>query len=148
VGSPPTVTGPKEINRDERFIAYDNGTVIDTLYGLMWAAKDNGSGINWNDAKYYCENYRGGGFTNWRMPTNQELEWLYEPSRGYLVTPKNISKNIAHLTNLIQLSMYFVWSIKDSASGNNMIDFTRGIQNKFSDNDAIWLRALPVRSVK
>ena len=55
--------------RDGRFIAYENETVLDTKTKLMWAAKDNGSPLNWGDAKSYCENYRGGGYTNWRMPT-------------------------------------------------------------------------------
>jgi len=31
-----------ETARDGRFIAYDNGTVLDTKTHLMWAAKDNG----------------------------------------------------------------------------------------------------------
>jgi len=31
-----------ETVRDGRFIAYDNGTVLDTSTNLMWAAKDNG----------------------------------------------------------------------------------------------------------
>jgi hypothetical protein len=35
-----------EVRRDGRFIAYDNGTVLDTKTNLMWAAKDNGSDIN------------------------------------------------------------------------------------------------------
>ena len=50
-----------ETARDGRFIAYDNGTVLDTKTKLMWAAKDNGDYINWEDAKSYCEKYRGGG---------------------------------------------------------------------------------------
>ena len=29
--------------RDGRFIAYDNGTVLDTRTNLMWAARDNGT---------------------------------------------------------------------------------------------------------
>jgi hypothetical protein len=32
-------------NSDNRFIAYDNGTVLDTETNLMWAANDNGSDI-------------------------------------------------------------------------------------------------------
>jgi len=32
-----------EIAKDGRFIAYDNGTVLDTKTNIMWAAKDNGN---------------------------------------------------------------------------------------------------------
>jgi hypothetical protein len=59
-----------------RFIAYDNGTVLDTRSNLMWAAKDNGSKVTWQDAKSYCANYRGGGYTDWRMPTLDEFAGL------------------------------------------------------------------------
>lgn len=68
--------------RDGRFIAYDNGTVLDTKTNLMWSAKDNGSDINWQGAKSYCENYRGGGYTDWRMPTLDELAGLYDESKS------------------------------------------------------------------
>jgi hypothetical protein len=44
----------EETARDGRFIAYDNGTVLDTKTNLMWAAHDNGSNINWSNAKSYC----------------------------------------------------------------------------------------------
>lgn len=50
--------------------------VIDPSTRLMWAARDNGSDINWNDAKRYCETYRGGGYSDWRMPTVAELKSL------------------------------------------------------------------------
>jgi hypothetical protein len=53
-----------KIKRDDRFIAYDNGTVLDTRTNLMWAAKDNGYSLIWADAVFYCENYRGGGYTD------------------------------------------------------------------------------------
>ena len=42
-----------EVGRDGRFIAYDNDTVLDTKTELMWAARDNGSEINWANAKSY-----------------------------------------------------------------------------------------------
>ena len=71
-----------EIVNDGRFTAYDNGTVMDTRSGLMWAAKDNGVNIRQQGGKSYCENYRAGGYTDWRMPTQDELAGLYdkEPS--------------------------------------------------------------------
>src|SRR5271157_3353252 len=81
------------IARDGRFIAYDNGTVLDTRTNLMWAAKDNGSDIEWQDAKFYCENYRGGGYKDWRMPTLDELEGLYDAKKSRSATCHN-SNNI------------------------------------------------------
>jgi hypothetical protein len=70
-----TIAG--ETGKDGRFIAHDNGTVLDTKTNLIWAAKDNGNDINWANARLYCENYRGGGYTDWRMPTQNELVELH-----------------------------------------------------------------------
>ena len=58
-----------ETAKDGRFIVKDNETILDTRTNLMWAEKDNGSDINCANAKSHCENYRGGGYTDWRMPT-------------------------------------------------------------------------------
>jgi|GEM_PF-6717971 len=52
---PPVKDEAEESLTEGRFIAYDNGTVLDTRTNLMWAAKDNGSSINWADARSYCE---------------------------------------------------------------------------------------------
>lgn len=71
------VRGTWKMFQRKDFIANADGTVIDTRAKLMWAAKDNGEDINWHDAKKYCENYRGGGYTDWRMPTPKELINLF-----------------------------------------------------------------------
>ncbi len=65
----------------QRFIDHHDGTVTDTRTGLMWAASDNGADIQWWDAKLYCDAYRGGGYTDWRLPTPKELATLYDPGR-------------------------------------------------------------------
>jgi len=52
-----------EIKRDGRFVAYDDGTVLDTKTNLMWAAKDNGKDINWSVATVFrVLNNLGGSF--------------------------------------------------------------------------------------
>ena len=96
-----------ETARDGRFIAYDNGTVLDTKTNLMWADKDNGSDINWAKAKSYCENYRGGGYTDWRLPTLDELAGLYDKSKTYKAVRCGFD---VHLTKLIRLTCSFVWA--------------------------------------
>jgi hypothetical protein len=98
--------------RDGRFIAYDNGTVLDTKTKLIWAAKDNGNTINWVDAKSYCENYRGGGYTDWRMPTPNELAGLYDEAKTYTAD----NGKIFHLTKLIHLTSFVIWSSEGRVS--------------------------------
>jgi len=130
------------IARDGTFIAYDNGTVKDTKTGFMWASKDNGEDINWKDAKRYCENYRGGGYTDWRMPTQNELTGLYDQSESYQVKPEN--RNV-YLTKLIQLTTGWLWASK--TRGSKAAFFSFGYWGRFGyyPSDSNVRRVLPVR---
>ncbi|MEK6653551.1 MAG: DUF1566 domain-containing protein, partial [Thermodesulfobacteriota bacterium] len=114
----------KEVGNDGRFTAYDDGTVLDTRTNLMWAAKDNETNINWKEAKSYCENYRGGGYTDWRMPTQDELAGLYESSKSY----RSACGHDVHLTELIRLTCEAPWSSETSGSDATFFDFLDGLQ--------------------
>lgn len=85
-----------ETGKDAQFIAYSDGTVLDSRTGFMWAAQDNGCDIDWSAAKLYCENYRGGNYTDWRLPTKEELAGLYNAQ--------------GRITSLIRISGSNVWS--------------------------------------
>jgi len=144
IGASGVWAGPKEINYDGRFIAYDNGTVKRYKTGLMWAAKDNGEDMNWAAAKRYCENYRGGGYADWRMPTVEELKGLAEPKPTYLVEIRHL-----YITMLIELSSTGVWASETDGSKAHgySFDYPPGpfvIDQSLSDD----YRALPVRSGK
>lgn len=136
----------KEIGRDGPFIAYDDGTVLDTRTNLMWSSEDNGSNINWSDAKSYCRNYRGGGYSNWRMPTQDELAWLYDESKKY-----EIGGNwYVHLTKLIRVSQAWIWSSETSGPfhAKHFSFFKDGGRLSTPTDYANGRRALPVRDVK
>lgn len=97
------------VAQDGRFIAYSNETVVDNDTGLMWATQDNGGPITWDEAKSYCSNYRGGGYTDWRMPTQNELAALYDHRVTNTTPPADGCKGGCHLTNLIHLTCCPVW---------------------------------------
>jgi len=148
-----TVTIPKqpelqpttgETARDGRFIAYSNGTVSDTRTNLMWAAKDNGRNIDWSDAKAYCENYRGGGYTDWRMPTQDELVGLYDADKTY----KSDCGYDVHLTKLIRLTCTWAWASETSGSVAAVFFFDRGHRDWLPQSFGSFYRAVPVRSGK
>ena len=141
----PPVAG--EIGRDGPFIAYDNGTVLDTRTGLMWAAKDNGSDIDWPGAKRYCENYRGGGYTDWRMPTLDELAGLYDTSksRANACLPSNIN-HVA--TELIDITCFYSWASESRGSKAGYFIFRTGVWFWDLPSHSNGNRALPVRSAK
>jgi len=45
-------------------------------HGLLCTADDLGKTI-WADAKKTCDDYKGGGRTDWRLPSKEELELIY-----------------------------------------------------------------------
>jgi hypothetical protein len=57
--------------------ARPEGTAI--VDGLMWALENNGANVNWNVANQFCQNFRLGGYADWRLPTLKELAALYDP---------------------------------------------------------------------
>ena len=131
----------------DRFLAalgltrYD-GAVVTTLStltytvpstGLMWARQDNGSAIDWTNAKSYCENYRGNDYTDWRMPTRDELEALYASG--------------AH-KGKIKLTIDYVWAADTSGSGAASFNFHSGSRAWGPQSGDYDGRALPVRSIK
>jgi len=139
---------PSEIGRDGRFIAYHNGTVLDTRTNLMWAAKDNGANINWQDAKSYCKNYRGGGYTDWRMPTQDELAELYDETTTNVNLPADDCGGGYHLTNLIHLTCCCPWTSETRGSMAAYFGFSNGRRRWLDQSYMGSTRVLPVRSVK
>ncbi|MCG6534052.1 MAG: caspase family protein [Syntrophales bacterium LBB04] len=151
MGQRQPVSKANEIKRDGRFIAYDNGTVLDTQTNLMWAAKDNGYHINWQGAKSYCENYRGGGYTDWRMPTQDELAGLYDAGKTYQSECRGLfmTQDI-HLTELIRLTCYLAWASETSTRDPfaAIFSFKNGDRFMIHRGTIDIERALPVRSGK
>jgi len=139
----------KVLKRDGRFIAYKNGTVVDTKTNLMWAAKDNGSDIDWQNAHSYCENYRGGDYTDWRLPKWNELAGLYDASKTY----QSDCGSDVHLTELIHLTCRMYWASETRIlGGDNMANVFMfdGTRSGECLQDGCFGRqlALPVRSFK
>ena len=129
---------PKETGRDGSFIAYDDGTVLDTRTNLMWAAKDNGQDVIWADAKTYCENHRGGGYQDWRMPTEAELARLFDKTKTY---PAEKGGKV-HMTGLMHLTYVWTWA----AEGSHFSFYT-GNAGRVSQNYT-GHSVIPVRSAK
>lgn len=136
----------REIGRDGPFIAYNDGTVLDTQTNLMWAAKDNRENITWQNAKSYCENYRVGGYKDWRMPTVDELARLYDRSKARQYNESNV---IHVATVLINMTSDGVWS--SETRGSKAAEFWFGlgcVQWLLQSYDYTSGRALPVRTGK
>jgi hypothetical protein len=53
------------------FLINGNGTVTDTVTGLMWQQVDGGE-MTIENAINYCDSLSLGGYTDWRLPTAHE----------------------------------------------------------------------------
>ena len=114
-----------------------NGVVSDLRTGLQWAAKDNGRDINWQNARAYCQNYSGGGYTDWRLPTVSELEGLYKAG-------------IRHISgDIINITARYPWASETRGSDAAAFDFRYGYRDwNFQSHSSPYDRALPVRNGK
>jgi serine/threonine-protein kinase len=55
-------------------------TWTDPATGLMWTKQDGIEDLfKWNDAVSYCKNLRLGGYSDWRLPSIEELAAIYDP---------------------------------------------------------------------
>jgi hypothetical protein len=72
----PTLTETQKLAHETQMRGY----WVDPSTGLMWAWRDNGADINWRKATKYCDDLRLAGFSDWRLPTIDELEGIYDKS--------------------------------------------------------------------
>ncbi|MGA3160474.1 MAG: DUF1566 domain-containing protein [Terracidiphilus sp.] len=70
-------------------------TWTDPATGLMWTKKDNGFGVTWQQATDYCRNLQLAGHWDWRLPTIDELQGIYDP---------NVKVSHWHVKGNLQLS--------------------------------------------
>jgi hypothetical protein len=151
---------PKETKKDGEFTAYDDGTVLDTKTNLMWAARDNGIPLSWPKAKDYSGSYHGGGYTDWRLPTPDELKGLYDKDKTLksrcqaAVDELGQAADEVHVGDLIHLSCTREWTSQersDKPGSVTIFDFHAGNEvsrpnaENFTDTAS---RVLLVRDVK
>jgi serine/threonine protein kinase len=72
---------------------------------LMWTNKDNGKRLSWAESKDYCGTLRLGGYSDWRLPSVDELKRISEGKRAF-----DESVAIYHLKKGIFLSDPSIWS--------------------------------------
>ena len=126
------------VTASERFSNNGDGTVTDVKTGLMWAAKDNGIPINWPDALAYCQDYSGGGHTDWRLPTLAELASLFDS--------KSTNRRGYHITKLIDTSAQSLWASESRGFEAARFNFTYGQVFWLRQNYSGPTRVLPVRN--
>jgi hypothetical protein len=116
----------------EHFVSNNDGTVSDIETKLMWAASANDRSVTWPEAKEYCENFSGGGYQDWRMPTQSELAALQEAG---------LKKD----EKIIRISSDLIWSSDTDDSRAVYCNFRHSGCSRMEKVLSFALRALPVR---
>jgi hypothetical protein len=57
-------------------------TWTDPKTSLTWTREDNGDDVNWEEAAVYCQNLQLGGYSDWRLPSIEDLAGLYDRSQN------------------------------------------------------------------
>jgi hypothetical protein len=132
-------------------VASAQSTWTDPATKLMWAKETNSSDVTWNQAKDYCANLRLAGYSNWRLPTIDELESIYDKTQD--VDGRHVKGDI-RFNCVIRQGAHCRdgWSAWSNSTGNASgeawdfdFGFTHGTRNSFRlgyNNDE---RALCVR---
>lgn len=73
------------MSEEDRFKDNEDGTLTDTKYNLMWMKQDyyqhKGKWCSWKKANKYVEKLNEepfAGYSDWRLPKNQECRNLYD----------------------------------------------------------------------
>ena len=61
-----------------RFTWHADGTVSDSVTGLMWQRQDDGVPRTWKDSLEYCEGLSLAGYDSWRLPDIKELRSIVD----------------------------------------------------------------------
>jgi len=125
-----------------RFVDNRNGTITDNETQLMWQKSGTREMVSWKKAPEYIDrlnNRKFSGYSNWRLPTLEELLTLTEPRH---------SRQGLYISSFFSQKQGIVAS-SDSCSydGKNLpwyISFLRGISNCISYNliDEFHVRAV------
>ena len=98
-----------------RFMFSKEGLIVDSQTGLIWAPAPDRD-ITWDQANNYAQNLRAGGFSDWRLPSRQELGSLYNPSSSNKVHPVFHVKDMWVWTAELSGSSY-AWAFCFTSSG-------------------------------
>lgn len=74
-----------------RFTDNQDGTVTDTLTGLIWQRDDDGQARDYKAAISYCKTLRLGGKKGWKLPRLSELLSIVNPQTPNRMDPAFIS---------------------------------------------------------
>jgi hypothetical protein len=117
--------------------AQQRGYWTDPETKLMWPTADNGSGVTWSQASYYCGVLTLGGHKDWTLPSIDDLHRLFGGAAN---------QNGFHIAAPIKLTGW-EWSSSEGKEPGEQwsLDFGDGARASVVTGDSGLNRALCVR---
>lgn len=116
---------------NERYIIKGDLTVLDTKTKLLWEVKtisNSQSVFYWFKAGHYCNNLVLGGFTDWTLPTIDELKTL-------LVINKSLNNGYINEKYFQQNQSFSYWSSTEGyGHSGRYVDFDYGGDSAYKDS--------------
>jgi len=119
-----------------KFIDNQDGTVIHRTTCLMWQKQTASSEMNWYDAISYCNNLTLAGYSDWRLPTRDELKSIVDKNQA-----KAPYINTAYFPDT-NTSVYWSTSVADYRDYAWGILFRHGHGYEYRKSTAYFVRAV------
>ncbi len=84
-----TSTGGKPPDMEIWFTTPEDGVITEGTTGLQWAQDAGGEAMVWDKANAYVRKLKIGGYSDWRLPTKEELESLLSYCKSKGISPKD-----------------------------------------------------------
>ena len=118
------------MSKKERFIDNQNGTVTDSTTELMWMQEDawqkEAKWFTWDEAielANYFNSIKFGGFQDWRLPTEDEIQTIYHEQATNL---DKYGKENHLLSAFPSGGLTTVWLKGESGHEGTLFDFKNG----------------------
>jgi hypothetical protein len=103
------------------------GYWVDPETGLMWAKKDNGYDVTWQQASDYCKNLQLANHSDWRLASIDELQGIYDPNilKGIYDPNKNPHIRGMHVKGNLRLDGWY-WGSSPANTSEKALAFFFG----------------------
>lgn len=119
------------------FVDNSDGTVTDTISGLMWQITGQGSSYDWEEMLGVCTGLSLAGHTDWRLPDIKELESIVNAEASL-----DILQGIYCSSSTIADENESVWMIQFHPTSNYGETFQHGAGNSKSTCNSFYSRCV------
>ncbi len=125
-----------------RFAPVHLDAVIDLETNLMWAPRDNRNAASWDEARFYAESFAARGYTDWRLPTVEELLAL---SAGMRTGGPEPAPGAPSVDPALPVGYGVPWSSERRGSEAARVHLSSGSVGWLPQTSTSHNRSLPVR---